>query len=541
MATNASSELSFDDYRLIAEGSYDWDSWIRPDESLQWTSRAGAAISGYSAAECRAMKRFPWQLVAKDDHVTFELFDHLVGERRPGNDLPVRLVRKDGSVIWVTVSWQPLHDGTGQYQGICLSIRDRSWSLHNRYLDHFRPVAIELLAEIMPAARAGDMQRVYHLMTERAARALGVQRVGIWFFDETGQSLLAVDRFSSVDYLHLEGGSLSLVNCPRYRAALTGDQLIVATDAVHDPVTSELADSYLRPLGIASMLDAPIVRGGRTIGVICHEHVGPMRSWYETELAFVESLSDFVTLALYANEGMQLTERNRMLASIVEALPDPVVTIGLDGNPVYINEAAYQTHEPTDTGLREFKDQHISESYSAAALKFRNEVVVPAALHKGYWRGEVQLKTRQGTEIPVWQTMVAHRDRAGELKFLTSILRDLRDQKAVESRLRDSEAALRTLNLDLEARVVERTRRLEQLNRELEAFFAAIAHDLDEPLLTIDGGARSVLAEIGPKLPEGARNLIQELTDSTLRMRTLIRGLLAHSRHVQRETPPRNP
>jgi signal transduction histidine kinase len=79
------------------------------------------------------------------------------------------------------------------------------------------------------------------------------------------------------------------------------------------------------------------------------------------------------------------------------------------------------------------------------------------------------------------------------------------------------------------------------LNRELEAFFAAIAHDLDEPLLSIDGGARTVLDEIGPRLPEGARNLIQELTDSTLRMRTLIRGLLAHSRTLQREIPPPNP
>jgi len=535
MATNERSELSFDDYQLIAEGSYDWDSWIRPDETLHWTSNAGLAISGYSAAECRAMKRFPWPLVAKDDHITFELFDHLVGEHRPGNDLPVRFVRKDGSVIWVTVSWQPLHDRNGQYLGVRLSVRDRSWSLHNRYLDHFRPVAIELLAEIMPAARAGDMQRVYHLMTERAARALGVERVGIWFFDETGQSLVAVDRFSAVDYLHVEGGSLSLANCPRYRAALTGDQLVVATDAINDPVTSELADSYLRPLGIASMLDAPIVRGGRTIGVICHEHVGHMRSWYETELAFVESLSDFVTLALYAHEGMQLTERNRMLASIVELLPDPVVTVGLDGNPVYINEAAYQTHEPTAaTGLREFKDQHISESYSPEALKFRNEVIVPAALQHGYWRGEVRLKTTQGTEIPVWQTMVAHRDRAGELKLLTSILRDLREQKGVESRLRESEAALRALNLELEARVVERTHRLELLNRELEAFFAAIAHDLDEPLLSIDGGGRSVLEEFGAKLPERARNLIQELTHSALRMRTLIRGLLTHSRTLQR-------
>ena len=92
----------------------------------------------------------------------------------------------------------------------------------------------------------------------------------------------------------------------------------------------------------------------------------------------------------------------------------------------------------------------------------------------------------------------------------------------MESRLRESEAALRALNLELEARVVERTHRLELLNKELEAFFAAIAHDLDEPLLSIGGGARS-----GQEA---------ELTDSVLRMRTLIRGLLSHSRMLQRES-----
>ena len=507
MATTLRGDPAPEDYRMIAEGGHDWESWIAPDESLRWTSKAGLAVCGYTAAECRAMTRFPWPLVAKDDVVTFELFDHFVGEQRPGNDLPLRLVRKDGSVIWVTASWKPLHDAAGSYQGVLLSIRDRSWSLHNRYLDHFRPVAIELLAEIMPAARAGDMRRVYHLLTERASRALGVARVGVWMFDESGQSLIAADRFSSVDYLHLEGAVLSLKECPRYRAALTGDQLVVATDAVHDPVTSELADFYLRPLGIASMLDAPIVRKGRTIGVICHEHVGHMRSWYETELAFVESLSDFVTLALYANEGAQLAERNRMLASILEVLPDPAVTVDLEGNPVYVNQAASRTYEPREgTGHAEFGLQPITESYSPEALKYRAEVVVPAALQNGYWRGEVRLKTRQGVEIPVWQTMVAHQDRNGELKLLTSILRDLREQKAVESRLRESEAALRTLNSQLEVRAADRAKRLEQLEVDLEAFSTAVARVLAEP------------------------------SGSAARLRTLTDALLFHSRTVRRDT-----
>jgi hypothetical protein len=95
---------------------------------------------------------------------------------------------------------------------------------------------------------------------------------------------------------------------------------------------------------------------------------------------------------------------------------------------------------------------------------------------------------------------VAHRDRAGDLKLLTSILRDLREQKATETRLRESEAKLQALNSQLEATVAE----------------------LEAPLRSIDRDSRRVLEEFGAALPDAARVLIQQLSGSAARMRTLI-------------------
>ena len=51
-------------------------------------------------------------------------------------------------------------------------------------------------------------------------------------------------------------------------------------------------------------------------------------------------------------------------------------------------------------GEGEFTVQHISLSYSPEAFGNPRDVIVPAALQNGYWRGEVRLKTRQGAEIP---------------------------------------------------------------------------------------------------------------------------------------------
>jgi PAS domain S-box-containing protein len=78
--------------------------------------------------------------------------------------------------------------------------------------------------------------------------------------------------------------------------------VIAAADAQADQRTSEFTGNYLMPLGIASMLDAPILFGGRTVGVLCVEHVGQPRGWPRDEQVFTASLGDFVALALAADE-----------------------------------------------------------------------------------------------------------------------------------------------------------------------------------------------------------------------------------------------
>jgi signal transduction histidine kinase len=46
------------------------------------------------------------------------------------------------------------------------------------------------------------------------------------------------------------------------------------------------------------MLDAPLLRHGEVAGVVCHEHVGPKRTWTEAETTFVASVADLVALAM---------------------------------------------------------------------------------------------------------------------------------------------------------------------------------------------------------------------------------------------------
>ena len=51
-----------------------------------------------------------------------------------------------------------------------------------------------------------------------------------------------------------------------------------------DPRTAELGVAYFAPNGITSVLDAPLIRDDRLVGVLCHEHVGPARTWTDPVL-----------------------------------------------------------------------------------------------------------------------------------------------------------------------------------------------------------------------------------------------------------------
>lgn len=96
--------------------------------------------------------------------------------------------------------------------------------------------------------------------------------------------------------------------------------------------------------------------------------------------------------------------------------------------------------------------------------------------------------------------------------------------------LRETEANLRDLTLDLEHRVGERTAELQASNEELEAFSYTVAHDLRAPVRAIAGFSR-ILHEEGEDLsPEDSRRYLDKVRKNAVDMGNLIDGLLAFSR-----------
>lgn len=94
---------------------------------------------------------------------------------------------------------------------------------------------------------------------------------------------------------------------------------------------------------------------------------------------------------------------------------------------------------------------------------------------------------------------------------------------------------IRTLNRELEERVLNRTSELQAANKELEAFSYSVSHDLRAPLRHISGFSKILSEEFGPQLPEEAQRHLQRIQDGTRRMGQLIDDLLNLSRVGRRE------
>jgi light-regulated signal transduction histidine kinase (bacteriophytochrome) len=103
-----------------------------------------------------------------------------------------------------------------------------------------------------------------------------------------------------------------------------------------------------------------------------------------------------------------------------------------------------------------------------------------------------------------------------------------------------ADAAIRTLHAELEERVRQRTRELDAVNQELEAFSYSVSHDLRAPLRAIGSFNRLLLEDHAAQLDDDGRRILERVQANAERMGRLIDDLLALSR-VTRTALQRQP
>ena len=144
----------------------------------------------------------------------------------------------------------------------------------------------------------GDTKTTFARITEAAAAVLRVARVSVWMADRGVSKIVCQDLFERASSRHSAGLELHAGDFGPYFMALREQRTIAAHDAHTDPRTSCFSPTYLTPLGINSMLDVPIWVNQEMIGVICHEHIGPARTWTGDDESFAYIMANLAALAI---------------------------------------------------------------------------------------------------------------------------------------------------------------------------------------------------------------------------------------------------
>ena len=164
-----------------------------------------------------------------------------------------------------------------------------------------------------------SLDHVFRHVCQLSANTLSVERVGVWLFIDNRTVLRCANLFERSTGEHSSGTLLRVADFPTYFASLTIFKAVPAEVAATDAWTAELAASYLRPLGITSMLDVGLFVNEKLVGVICHEHVGPSRVWTEDARQFAAAVADSLSERIQAAEVKELRatfmmQRDRLAA-----------------------------------------------------------------------------------------------------------------------------------------------------------------------------------------------------------------------------------
>lgn len=129
------------------------------------------------------------------------------------------------------------------------------------------------------------------------SRLLNVDRVSIWQLnaraDRIDTEVLVLRE--QTDRPVAQSLTLTSKDHSAYFDALKQARVIEVPQTQTDPRTRSFTRHYLQPLGICSLLDAPVFQAGELSGVVCLENCAE-RYWTLPEISFVAALADTISL-----------------------------------------------------------------------------------------------------------------------------------------------------------------------------------------------------------------------------------------------------
>jgi PAS domain S-box-containing protein len=193
-----------------------------------------------------------------------------------------------------------------------------------------------------PLFYEGNTSKGSKVLTKEVIDSIGADRCSIWLYNKDKTSIICEQLYVKSEDTWYQDIELHKKDFEPYFLSLLANPIIIANNAEAHSATSCFTEGYLKPLGVKSMLDVPIIYKGETIGVICIESLS-LREWDKSEVDFAQLLSSLYTFSYSVKESNDLAKRvfqkEIELTNRMDAInrSSPVIEFTIDGKICFAN------------------------------------------------------------------------------------------------------------------------------------------------------------------------------------------------------------
>jgi PAS domain S-box-containing protein len=302
----------------------------------------------------------------------------------------------------------------------------------------------------------GNVTEGAKVLTKEVSETINADRCSIWLFDKERTSITCQQLYIKDENTWYQDIVLYKKDYKEYFFSLLLNPVIIANDAENHKATSCFKESYLKPLGIKSMLDVPITYRGETIGVICIESF-TKRDWREIEIKFAQLLSSLYSFAYSVKENTVVSKNIKDIESFVD---HSVLVSKADkfGKITYVN--------------KKFEDV---SGWSLKETLGKDHNIVNSGFHpKEYWKKmyDTTIKKRK-----IWNDVVTNKNKNGELYWVDSYI------KAEFDPTTDELIGFMSIRYDV-TELIKQSQEIEKKNTYLEHAAKILRHDMHSGINT---------------------------------------------------------
>jgi PAS domain S-box-containing protein len=293
----------------------------------------------------------------------------------------------------------------------------------------------------------GNVSTGAMVLVKEVVESLDTDRTSIWLYSEERDSIVCQQLYIKSENQFYQNIELFEKDFAQYFEALRHDPIIIANNAETHPATSCFLESYLKPLGVKSMLDVPIWYRGSVIGVICIESLTP-RVWKKEEVDFAQILSSLYSFAHSVKEANILTQDLKEMEEFIDTAA-LISKADKNGKITYVNEKFTKVSGwKLDDALG--KDHNIVNS-GVHSKSFWKSMYKTTVEEKKIWNKVVTNRTKDGILYYVDTFIKAEFNaETGELEGFTSIRQDVTELKRKETEISNRMSAINRSNAVIE-------------------------------------------------------------------------------------------